>query len=271
MRKHRTRSAAFTLAEILVVIAIISVLAAFLLPAVMKSRLAAERGACVSQISALGLALDQFQNDFGYYPPTTNAFNSTTGKFDGVAFGAYGYSEALVHCLCNQFTVGSGDAAYKGTNHKIGNSPVNGGPYFEVKKAKLIDLDNDGWPELADPWGNPIIYIPRDDYLDAAGTGYNAGALVKNPDGTNPDPTRLTTGSPPLNDHYRRFTYQLISRGPDGWTPGIDPTNKYAHITLAANPYPPFNPSLVGTDTDLSHAVTTSGHTEETADDINNW
>lgn len=287
MKSRSKQSRAFTLAELMVVIVIIGVLAGLLLPAILKGRQNAAVVEAKGRINALKLALDQFYNDFGFYPPTNWAFNPDAGAFTGDAttangYGQYGYSEALVQCLTNKFTKGSGDenvgdTAVRGSGRLIGNAPTNGGPYLEVKSSDLIDFDGDGFPELADPWGNPYIYVPKQDFLNAAAPDtYNAGALV----GANPDPTVLTTDSPPLNEHYMRFTFQLISLGPDGWTPGLDPTpnvvhgHRYWDITLAGNPYAgAVNPALVGTDCEPSAPVVSPllGHTDETADDINNW
>lgn len=287
MKNLRTSTEAFTLAEILVVIVIISVLAAFLLPAVMKGQQQSRVALCKTEITNIGLALESFKTDFGYYPPTALSYNPATGIFDGGGLGDYAYAEMLTQCLCNRFSKGSGDVAIQGTDRVLGGAPVNAGPYYKVKTNRLTDLDKDGWPELADPWGNPYIYISNVDYLDAAGTAYNAGALVwrdDTGDGINdpPDPTILTTAVPPLNEHFERFNYQLISRGADGWTPGIDVQDTdadglpdgYKDISIFGNPYAGgVNPALVGTDTDPSNPVVDAnlGHVDKTADDINNW
>ena len=65
----RIPHSAFTLVEMLVVIAIIGMLAALIIPAVMAARDAAKRGAIVMEISALDTAIKQYKNTYGSFPP----------------------------------------------------------------------------------------------------------------------------------------------------------------------------------------------------------
>src|SRR4029077_18917949 len=60
---------AFTLIELLVVIAIISVLIALLLPAVQAAREAARRASCVNNLKQLGIALHNYHDTMGAFPP----------------------------------------------------------------------------------------------------------------------------------------------------------------------------------------------------------
>jgi prepilin-type N-terminal cleavage/methylation domain-containing protein len=63
------RKTAFTLIELLVVIAIIAILAAMLLPALSRSKLAANLAVCRSNLRQQGVGLAIYVNDFSVYPP----------------------------------------------------------------------------------------------------------------------------------------------------------------------------------------------------------
>src|SRR4051812_28924083 len=61
----------FTLIELLVVIAIIGILAAILIPTVGSARVSAKRAETKVRFSQWALAMEQFKQEYGYYPSVT--------------------------------------------------------------------------------------------------------------------------------------------------------------------------------------------------------
>src|SRR5215207_5817493 len=68
---------AFTLAEVVVVVAIVVLLLATLLPMVGRARVSAKRARMAMDLNAIAIALNAYRDDFGDYPrPTETDYSS---------------------------------------------------------------------------------------------------------------------------------------------------------------------------------------------------
>ncbi|MBI3725850.1 type II secretion system protein [bacterium] len=153
-RRKSPRAAAFTLIEMLVVIAIIALLASITIPvmsSVSKKQKATET---TNLIARLKMALQQYNEAFGDYPPSSPRVLklSTNGVNDGI--------KCLVRCLTSTRKPGNFSpfefeekVLINVCGDKLGNPKVTG--------SSIAKPDN--W-EVSDGFYQPLIYLHNMDY-----------------------------------------------------------------------------------------------------------
>lgn len=121
------RRKAFTLVELLVVIAIILILMALLLNAVQAAREAARRAQCMNNMKQIGLALQNYHSSFNVFPPAGINYgwcqrpNLATGLSSNRVFNVNGLSFTLRFMEANAFA-NSYDWSSSASNVLVGNN-----------------------------------------------------------------------------------------------------------------------------------------------------
>ena len=124
--------AGFTLIELLIVIVIMMFLAGITVPIVSSIQTNAKKGVTSAQISQLGIALKQFESDFGVFPSDRYTMSDTAITIGGVTIplddDLNSGSRCLMFFLGSKFifTSSSFTATY--------------GPYIEFKRSQIEEV-----------------------------------------------------------------------------------------------------------------------------------
>ena len=188
------RSSAFTLLELLSVIAVISILAALLFPAVRSARVSASKARTKVQFSQWSAALEGFRTEYGYYPVlhTSNLVNppgQTTDpatlhlfhdvlaakRRDGSALPAYTTStnaqfpEAQNRKLISFFSFGDSDF----TNATSPTPYLLHDAFDNTEIAVLVDRNLDGVIKL----GSDFTVLPAVGGMTPSATDFPAAGV----------------------------------------------------------------------------------------------
>jgi prepilin-type N-terminal cleavage/methylation domain-containing protein len=192
------RHGGFTLLEVLVVVAIISLLAGLIVPAVLKGPTKAHIVETQTLIEKIKIALEGYESAYGDYPPTSlrdeGYFSNSTN--DGI-------ESLLVHL------------ASKARNEpmEVGEKYLDNTDKDEVPKSYPLNwyFGDSKAREIVDSWGNPLIYFHRNDY--EAPKKYMRTYKLKGGKkitGVKPGKSKKTA------TYHGWSTYQIWSVGPNG-------------------------------------------------------
>ncbi len=147
MRVHGdTLQRGFTLIEVLIVIAIISILASFVLSSVIKTNDEARKSIAAVFVSNLSNAAEQYYQDTGKYPGAE--FRDGENAFPALFEAIFGERPPR--------GMGGPGAPYLELRRRDIVSPEGEGAY---RKASLEEICDPGVPKyILDPWGNPYVY-----------------------------------------------------------------------------------------------------------------
>ncbi len=172
------QKSAFTMIELIIVIAIMSALAGLLLPGLNRARQRAKIANCITTIGSLKTALAMYSLDYGLYPPSATAATQRNGNSSHSDLS--GSPNNLVNAL---------------------TAIAKSGPYMEFR-GKDLDETQSTRPVLLDPWGNAYIYVSQKDI--------NLNDVSDATEG----PFHPSESSPEKHSN----TYNIYSLGPDKQT-----------------------------------------------------
>ncbi len=263
MKRESTRRSAFTLIEILVVIAIIGILASLLLAALFKARALGEDLDCRKEISELHKAVAAFCSDprlgaLGYMPShfdpsggdqaSKNYILRLFPRIDNPQLGPAGQLEGH-QCLVFFLNGPSGNGFSTNPRNPLDTAGDRIGPFYTFQQNRLKPVGGSSYPSYIDRYGQqPIVYFSATQW---SGTTYIPNAFSNDNQSLGVQPY-YNPAAPQQSPNIT--TWQLISAGRDKkfgtkgstWTfgtsqqtyppgdPGFDDVTNFSNSLLGA-------------------------------------
>ena len=231
----RARRAAFTLVEMLVVIAIIGILAAMLLPVLVSVRNSANKMKAKTEMSQLVTAITAYDADYSRFPvsPQAQAAASAAG-------GDFTYGGTFIGgVVANGYSYEANNAEVIAILTDNTQNPVNANHQKNPKQVKYLNatpapdnvspgIGTDG--VYRDPWGNPYVIT-----MDLNYDGLCKDAFYKlnkvsgyNQTSANPGLNGLINPDTSQSDNFQfRGSVMIWSAGQDGKIDPNDPATDW--------------------------------------------
>ena len=246
---------AFTLVELLTVIAIIAILAAMLFPALAAVKKHALKVRAHTEVLEIANAIEAYDSAYGRFPVSTNAqfaasgansdftygwnFDTPTGPLQVPTFSASGVIQSnaeVVAILMSVTNYPNGQMVLANLNYRKNPQQT----IFLTPKVSGYDPSAPGPPEggvdingvYRDPWGNPYVISMDLNYDESCKDSFYCLSKVSNPAGANSNPglNGLVNPDTSKSDNFQYHGKVMVwSAGPDGQ---VDPNN---NVNLSAN------------------------------------
>jgi prepilin-type N-terminal cleavage/methylation domain-containing protein len=246
---YRSGRRAFTLIEMLVVIAIIGILAGLLLPALSSAKNSAKVSKAKYEMSGIVAAINQYDTTYsrlpitptaaGFYPGNDFTFGTLDTNGNAMVSGTTG--QTLTNIATLGTTVGSPYAApnaeviailiddtnyYSNTNYSRNPQKLNILTVHQVSDTKSPGVGTDD--VYRDPWGNPYIISLDANYDGKTKDGFYCLNAVSQQSG-NQGYNGLINPDGSANNFLYNGNVMVWSLGPDGKADPTQPANAGAN------------------------------------------
>lgn len=244
------RRRGFTLIELLVVIAIIAVLIGLLLPAVQKVREAANRIVCHNNLKQIGLAMNNYESNYGKLPPGVGHYGCCWGTW-AMAILPFIEQDAMWNLFVN----------YDGCDI-IGVPPSNTTGWRYASGTNIPNVTSKQVKVLTCPSDTPAATF-------SGMTHHNYGINYGNTNMYQTTVAGVAFGGAPFRGYPAGWLTDTKMQATYGWAqPDSDKQNKFQQYGPAGQPQQPLAQITDGTSNTLMVAELVQGQGGDAAPDL---